>query len=295
MNQELDAYIARAQDPLLIPGVYNYCDRRCERCPFTTRCFTYREEQLQARPCGERPLAEHVEANFELAAALMQEWCERHGHDFKTLQEDSQSELAEMEERRTGAIVDNDPLRVAAHRYSREADNIVKPLANLSAFHDWPPSVAAAIDAISWYSGMIPAKLSRALHGAADAECVADEDPVQNDWNGSAKMARLAIAESRDAWKTLFEAGETPADASIRQTTALLERIDRDLAARFPLAMEFVRPGFDEPDVAAGALTRLAPFEPRHRTIRRRLQLWSSNVLRRLRRSMRSRARHENL
>ncbi len=281
MNPELDAYIARAQDPLLIPGIYNYCDRRCERCPFTTRCLTHREEQLQARAGGERPLAEHVEANFELAAALMQEWCERHGHDLKTLQEDSQFELAEMEERRTGAVVDNDPLRAAAHRYSKEAYNIVEPLASLSAFHDWPPSVAAAIDAISWYSGMIPAKLSRALHGAADADCAADEDPVQNDWNGSAKMVRLAIAESRDAWKTLFEAGETPADASIRQTTALLERLDRDLATRFPLAMEFVRPGFDEPDVAAGALTRLAPFEPRQRRAWQRLRAWLSRILRR--------------
>ena len=24
-----------------IPGIYNYCDRWCERCRFTSRCFTY--------------------------------------------------------------------------------------------------------------------------------------------------------------------------------------------------------------------------------------------------------------
>ena len=35
------------------------------------------------------------------------------------------------------------------------------------------------------------------------------------------------------------------------------------LAERFPLAMEFVRPGFDEPAVAAGAQTRLPPCAPR--------------------------------
>jgi len=46
--------------------------------------------------------------------------------------------------------------------------------------------------------------------------------------------------------------------------------------------MEFVRPGFDEPDVAAGALTRLAPFEPRRRTVRRRLQLWGWRLRRRV-------------
>ena len=109
-----------------------------------------------------------------------------------------------------------------------------------------------------------------------------DNHPIQNDWNGSAKVARLAIAESIAAWRTLFEAGDTPVDASIREMEDLLAQIDRDLAARFPLAMEFVRPGFDEPEVAAGALTRLAPFEPRRRTVRRRIQLWGWRLRRRV-------------
>jgi hypothetical protein len=26
-----------SEDPKHIPGIYNYCDRRCERCPFTSR------------------------------------------------------------------------------------------------------------------------------------------------------------------------------------------------------------------------------------------------------------------
>jgi hypothetical protein len=43
----------------------------------------------------------------------------------------------------------------------------------------------------------------------------------------------------------------------------LLHRIEADLTERFPRAMEFVRPGFDEPEVAAGALTSLACFDPR--------------------------------
>ena len=52
----------------------------------------------------------------------------------------------------------------------------------------------------------------------------------------------------------------------MRQIVAMLRRIDGGLAEAFPLAMEFVRPGFDEPDVAAGALTTRAPHEPRRRS-----------------------------
>ena len=37
-----------AKDPCYIPGIYNYCDRWCERCQFTSRCLncTLVEEQF---------------------------------------------------------------------------------------------------------------------------------------------------------------------------------------------------------------------------------------------------------
>jgi hypothetical protein len=295
VDAELEAYVARAQDPLLIPGIYNYCHHRCEQCAFTGRCLSFRQEQRAAREHSDRSLADHVSPNLTRATALMEAWCERQGIDFEKIRREAQIEAANAEHERVDAIVDRDPLLEAALRYSKEAYDIVDPLHNLSRFHAWAPSVGAAINTIAWYSGMIPAKIGRALYGAANEDRRGDDDPVQNDWNGSAKVARLAIAESIDAWKTLFEAGDTPVDASIRRMADALEEIDRGLSARFPLAVEFVRPGFDEPDVAAGALTRLAPFEPRRRPIRRRLQLWGSRVLRRLRRSVSARVWHASL
>ena len=283
MDPELEAYVARAQDPVLIPGIYNYCHHRCEQCPFTGRCFSFRQEQQEAHDHPERSLADHMEANFTRAAALMKAWCEQHGIDLGAVEDVQEADGSDRttesgDEERAHA----EALQQMARRYSSEAYHIVEPLSSLSRFHAWAPAVAAAIDTIGWYSGLIPAKIGRALHGAADDGQFVDDDPVQNDWNGSAKVARLAIAESIAAWRTLFEAGDTPVDASIRETADLLAQIDRDLAARFPLAMEFVRPGFDEPEVAAGALTRLAPFEPRRRTVRRRIQVWGWRLRRRV-------------
>jgi hypothetical protein len=283
MDPELEAYVARAQDPALIPGIYNYCHHRCEQCAFTGRCLSFRQEQQEAHDHPERSLEDHIEANFTRAAALMKAWCEQHGIDPAAVEEASDIDESDMVTRASAnEKTDADVLQQLARRYSSEAYHIVAPLGNLSRFHAWAPAVAAAIDTIGWYSGLVPAKIGRALHGAANADRFGDEDPVQNDWNGSAKVARLAITESIGAWRTLFEAGDTPVDASIRRTAGLLEQMDGDLAARFPLAMEFVRPGFDEPDVAAGALTRLAPFEPRRRTVRRRLQLWGWRLRRRV-------------
>ena len=30
-----------AKNPDFIPGIYNYCDRWCERCAFTARCMNF--------------------------------------------------------------------------------------------------------------------------------------------------------------------------------------------------------------------------------------------------------------
>jgi hypothetical protein len=283
VNTDLEAYVARAQDPQLIPGIYNYCDYRCERCPFTMRCFSFREQHACLRAEGERGLGDDVEANVDLTEALIHLWCERHGIDMEQVQDEANSEAVIAAQQRADRAVASDPTQMAARQYCKEAYGIVEPLKSLSEFHTWPSDVGAAIDAIAWHSGMIPAKVCRALHGLADQGRFADEDRVQNDWNGSAKVARLAIAESLGAWNALFAAGETPPDASIRQTTRLLERIDRELEERFPFAMDFVRPGFDEPDVAAGALATLAPFEPRHPKPWRRLRAWWSDMRGRLR------------
>ena len=40
--------LKRAKDPKYISGIYNYCDRWCERCQFTSRCLncTLVEEQF---------------------------------------------------------------------------------------------------------------------------------------------------------------------------------------------------------------------------------------------------------
>ena len=268
MYPELEARIARARNPQLIPGIYNYCDHRCQRCPFQRRCLSYREQQLENVEHGERSLVEHAEANVVLSMELIRAWCEREGIDFEMLPEDTSPPQDER----------LDPLQMATRKYCKDACDIVAPLMRLSAFHTWPQAVSDAIATIAWFSSMIPAKTSRAVEG--EREDSADEDPIQNDWNGSAKVARLAAAESLDAWNTLFAAGETPSDGSIREVAQQLEDIDRGLMERFPRAMAFVRPGFDEPEVAAGALTTLAPFEPRRRPFGWRLRVWLVRILR---------------
>ena len=75
--------------------------------------------------------------------------------------------------------------------------------------NDWPSEVSDSIETILWFGGLIGARVHRALfgwhHRAADGVA---RDEVQNDWNGSAKLARLGVAQSIAAWGAILAAGE---------------------------------------------------------------------------------------
>ena len=45
MNKE--EMLRNAEDPKYISGIYNYCDRWCERCRFTSRCLNHSIVDLQ--------------------------------------------------------------------------------------------------------------------------------------------------------------------------------------------------------------------------------------------------------
>ena len=252
MDAETEALVERAQNPRLIPGIYNYCNRRCERCAFTDRCLTYADVRDYERRHPAADALDPVRDSFRKTWALIEAWCEREGIDFEKLRAESNSDSARAAERRADDEVWGDPLHQLAWSYTSAAFEIVKSLENAAPFHAWPRRVRDAIDTIGWSSGMVSAKTHRALHGLRGREDEPIEwDEIQNDWNGSAKVARLVIADTLAAWEVLLADGRAAADSPLRQIVSLLQRVEAGLAERFPRAMEFVRPGFDEPEITS--------------------------------------------
>lgn len=58
------------------------------------------------------------------------------------------------------------------------------------------------------------------------------------------------------AWRVLLEVGGATAGSPVRRPVDLLAQLDGDVAARFPRAMDFVRPAFDRtpPEAAESPL-----------------------------------------
>jgi hypothetical protein len=231
-----------------IEGIFNYCTRRCERCAFTSRCALFQSERDYERQNPDATWQQRVHDSFAETFRLLEEWCRREGIDFEAIRRAAESDETDAQLERASENVRADPLQKLATTYMHGAFKVVDAMAPARALRRWSLDVEDALDTIAWNAGMVGAKVHRALNAFAERAVVGEEDPVQNDWNGSAKLARILVSESKSAWHLVMREGEAPENSPLLELMALLDQIDSGLAERFPKAEDFVRPGFDEPD-----------------------------------------------
>jgi hypothetical protein len=243
-DAEFDAMIARAKDPNLIPGIYNYCDRSCARCAFTNRCLSYLESRRDLPGAGNGArlsVPALVGRSLGRAFEMMQVIARREGIELSLTPEELAE--AEREQAEQDRLLEADPLVALARRYSSTTWPIVQALGPIVVERGDAASIEA-VSRIDEICGLISSKIYRAVSGTNEPDF--DDSDVQNDANGSAKLARVLVADSRAAWRVLMEVGRAAANGVPAALVRVLDELDASLAARFPRAMEFVRPGFDD-------------------------------------------------
>jgi hypothetical protein len=223
-----------------------YCDRWCERCAYTTRCSAFASEVAIAM-CGD--LAEGLELAVGRARSVKGERSSATAEWVSEMNEEPSAEaMATMmdEEGRRDARADSSPIMTLARACAMVSQRWLEAHSEETP-GTRDPLLAEALAIIAHDSVFISAKLWRALRGhISDEDGEGDEvDPIQNDSNGSAKVALISIERSEHAWRTIALATgqETPATLA-EQMHALAGKVETE----FPRARAFVRPGFDEPD-----------------------------------------------
>ena len=242
-----------AGEPDLIPGIYTYCDRWCERCAFTSRCLQFRLE-AEERESGEalqRFDALNLQFWQEMGEALVQamrlirEIAVREGLESVDLQKETVfSEPPETLQRDAR----DHPCASAALLYAgmvnewfATADEF--PEAEESLLTHPPSLLEEPIQVIRHYQYFIYPKLVRAVEGRLSADA-ASGGGMEADACGTAKVALIAIDRSLAAWSLLY--GEYPEEED--NTLAILihlDRLRRSVEVVFPAARAFIRPGFD--------------------------------------------------
>lgn len=257
-----DEWFERAKDPKYIPGIYNYCDRWCERCQFTSRCLNC---DLVEKHFGD------LQENDEINEAFWQRFSEMLQNTLSMVREMAKEagididaiDIDESEDDSEGMKRDSLPDLIShtSKNYATsvedwfnsndslfyEKEDEINRIHIISSAHNPAKEAADINDAtqvIRWYQYQIHVKLKRAISSAAE-EASMDYDDFPKDSDGSAKVALMGIDRSISAWNMLllYFAGQKE---QIINFIALLENIKNRVEIRFPCARDFVRPGFDE-------------------------------------------------
>ncbi len=254
-----------AQNPKYISGIYNYCDRWCERCPFTARCmnFAMGEEffpNQEEHDLNNAAFWDQMHEMFRATLGLIQEMAEEAGLDLDALEVDD--EVMEQEQR-LQEDARNHPLARAAEAYTEQAiawyegareqglfqekEDTLNRTARLGLADARPQEEADAIidavEIIHWYQYQIHVKILRALHGDMEERPEILKD-MPRDADGSAKVSLIGIDRSIGAWRALWTHFPDQEDA-ILPILVHLERLRRSVETAFPDARAFFRPGFD--------------------------------------------------
>lgn len=250
-----------------IDGIYNYCDRWCERCTFTSQCRNYEStskltpEQLDI---SNNAFWDNISSNFQNALKLLYKAAKKHGIDLsKPLTEKEETAYKERE-----TILETTAKKHPLSKLCKQYQGTVMPFVKKSDkdFIDKTRELVSHLDLgitseenvehtvadigdcfeiIQWYMFFIDAKLQRALHGKLEGEEWEEENAYQKDSDGSAKIALIAIERSIVAWTRLYELLPSSEDAAF-QSLAILQQLQKKASEEFPNAMRCKRPGFDD-------------------------------------------------
>ena len=229
-----------------IVGVFNYCDRWCEACAFTSRCRLFAD----VAEC-DAALDPNLVAVVD-APPLPQEvptspprWSQEEIDEMNaaSLAPLSSEELRQL---RRDVAPEHEPIQALAHGY---CEKVHAWLRDRQSWETPDPADPRAV--IGWFHTLIPSKVVRAL------KALAWDEPELRDWppdhDGSAKVALLGIERSHAAWLQIVERG-LASTREVDEFIADLVWLGKEIERVFPNARAFVRPAFDEPDEIARLL-----------------------------------------
>ena len=247
-----------AQDKKFITGVFNYCDRWCERCPVTSRCLNFamsdeRSGDPETLDPKNQAFWAKLTATFQATLELLKEMAEEEGIDFDSLGCDETDK-----ERFDEEIVRSHKCCRGAEAYSKMADAWFSSQSDLFGEPEPDPELGAespeqatdlgqAVEVIRWYQHFIYVKLMRAVSGELHEEPdLLGEFPKDSD--GSAKVALIAIDRSIGAWgemRNRLPFGIKEIHSILFHLRGLREEVEN----AFQEARTFIRPGFDKIDL----------------------------------------------
>jgi hypothetical protein len=227
-----------------IPGIYNYCDRWCERCRLTDRCAIYDGRVSTSQQ--QTNVANQSILDTLLISPPVTKVAHEHGLNLT---------LSEVRKAWQNEAAEGGPMRKQHPLSERSLDydmGVFRWMASMDLAQNQMTktdrdvsTIQEAATVITRYSSLIHIKLCRAISSVTTTDEWAEENGLQKDSDGSAKIALIAIERSIKAWHSLYKAMPAFED-DILSFLVSLSQLRKKTLETFPNAMGFVRPGFDD-------------------------------------------------
>lgn len=209
-----------SQDPDLIPGIYNYCDRWCERCYLSSRCLNFKMEMRENRSEASKDIQnkefwDELSNIFALTFEMIYEIAEEEGIDLNAI------DTEDIEVRKVDdPEIENHPVNLAAEAYFESSRNWLDDYSEAfrGKANEYKDLIEKSINTesnsnnllilndlygiISWCHTMILVKSKRAVLSSLDDWGV---NEIQNDMNGTAKVVLGCIERSIFAWNGILK------------------------------------------------------------------------------------------
>jgi len=247
----------------LIPRIYRFCDRWCEKCKFTDRCKLYKEDKLRSIQMGSYANMDDLDLKDMLSIAqaalkLLENTLAA------SIDNNEINDFSDIERKIIEPILKSEPYHKFlkhARTYALLVDkwfdkkrnfllnkkNEVKKQRKLGInvkqeFVDQLLDIKSAIEIVTWYQHVIFMKQRSILPSILSKQLKKNPNP---DHNGKAKVALLSIDKSLTAWETIRNIYPQCTN-SILSLMILLDKTRKKIEKYFPEARNFKRPGFDE-------------------------------------------------
>jgi hypothetical protein len=239
-------------NPDFIEGIYNYCDRWCERCPMTAHCAVFAMEKAEANNCLAHDLEneafwQQLQETLDAALELLSEMSQEAGVDLDAPLSDEERISRDRLEKEA----EEHPLVQQAMEYMKrvrkwfEAEELKARMGLPDADSRQEAKALRDIEeVILRYHLLICAKLTRAVKQESGGWPSSLED-MPRDSCGSAKVALISIDRSIASWWQMHS--HFPHRKN--QVLDFLVRLDslrRETERAFPEARSFIRPGLDK-------------------------------------------------
>jgi len=220
--------------------ISNYCDRWCEKCPFTSKCLNF------ALSAGEAHLDDEQGANYlknvvDATCLMLDDLMKINGIDVNQFENVILVPQKDPESYPLSIYVKDNVFKI--HDWLKKNDIFTRlngllelgiPLSEkFSRYRE-------SVEIIYRYNFLIAAKITRAVAGLLE-----NREYSRYDMNGSAKIALVSIDRLIVAWSFILTES-TLIEDEVLQILISLTEIRKRTELTFPDARKFIRPGLDD-------------------------------------------------